>query len=89
MDGQGAGRQAKQAVVNEVWERGEIVMCITVPDTYILAESNHNSVTGVKPNGFSRQLYPLDAHLFQYIFCKIAIALASVLPVSSFFMEHR
>ena len=34
------GRQAKRAVVNEVWERGEIVMCIAVPDTCILAESN-------------------------------------------------
>ena len=36
----GAGRQVKRAVVNEVWERGEIVMCIAVPDTCILAESN-------------------------------------------------
>ena len=36
----GVGGQAKQAVVNEVWERGEIVMCIAVPDTCILAESN-------------------------------------------------
>ena len=26
--------------VNEVWERGEIVLCIAVPDTCILAESN-------------------------------------------------
>ena len=34
------GGQAKRAVVNEVWERGEIVMCIAVPDTCILAESN-------------------------------------------------
>ena len=25
---------------NEVWERGEIVMCIAVPDTCILAKSN-------------------------------------------------
>ena len=24
----------------QVWERGEIVMCITVPDTCILAKSN-------------------------------------------------
>ena len=38
--GRGVGRQAKQAVVNEEWERGEIVMCIAVPDTSILAESN-------------------------------------------------
>ena len=38
--GQGAGGQAKQAVVNEVWERGEIVMCIAILDTCILAESN-------------------------------------------------
>ena len=30
-------KQAKRAVVNE---RGEIVMCIAVPDTCILAESN-------------------------------------------------
>ena len=30
--GWGTGGQAKQAVVNEVWERGEIVMCIAVPD---------------------------------------------------------
>ena len=30
----------KWAVVNEVWERGEIVMCIAVPDTCILAERN-------------------------------------------------
>ena len=35
----GVGGQAKWAVVNEVWERGEIVMCIAVPDM-ILAESN-------------------------------------------------
>ena len=34
------GRQAKRAVVNEVWERGEIVMCIAIPDMCILAESN-------------------------------------------------
>ena len=34
------GGQAKQAVVNEEWERGDIVMCIAVPDTSILAESN-------------------------------------------------
>ena len=40
MGGQGAGGQAKQAVVNEVWERGEIVMCIAVPDTCILASKN-------------------------------------------------
>ena len=40
MGGQGAGGQVKQAVVNEVWERGEIVMCIAVPDMCILAESN-------------------------------------------------
>ena len=40
MGGWGAGRQAKQAVVNEVWERGEIVMYITVPDMCIVAESN-------------------------------------------------
>ena len=55
--------QAKQGVVNEMWERGEIVMCITVPDTCILAESNQvikysspsNSQTQAlnqKPNGF-------------------------------------
>ena len=37
--GWGAGGQAKRAV-NEVWERGEIVMCIAVSDTCILAESN-------------------------------------------------
>ena len=36
----GAGGQAKWAVVNEEWKRGEIVMCIAVPDTSILAESN-------------------------------------------------
>ena len=36
----GAGRQAKWAVVNEVWGRGEIVKCIAVPDKCILAESN-------------------------------------------------
>ena len=41
--GQGAGRQAKRAVVNEEWERDEIVTCITVPDTSILAESNQLS----------------------------------------------
>ena len=35
-----AGGQAKRTVVNEEWERGEIVMCITVPDASILAESN-------------------------------------------------
>ena len=40
MGGWRAGGQAKQAVVNEVWKRGEIVMCIAVPDTSILAESN-------------------------------------------------
>ena len=38
--GGGVGGQAKWAVVNKVWERGEIVMCIAVPDTCILAESN-------------------------------------------------
>ena len=38
--GQGVGRQAKRPVVNEVWKRGEIVMCIAVPNTCILAESN-------------------------------------------------
>ena len=38
--GWGVSGQAKQAVVNEVWKRGEIVMCIAVPDTSILAESN-------------------------------------------------
>ena len=31
--GRGAGGQGKWAVVNKVWERGEIVMCIVVPDT--------------------------------------------------------
>ena len=31
---------AKQAVVNEEQERGEIVMCIIAPDTSIFAESN-------------------------------------------------
>ena len=34
------GEWAKQAVVNEEWERGKIVMCIAVPDMSILAESN-------------------------------------------------
>ena len=38
--GRGVGGQAKQAVVNEEWERGETVMCIAVPDMSILAESN-------------------------------------------------
>ena len=38
--GVGWGRQAKQAVVNKEWERGEIVMCIAVPDTSILADIN-------------------------------------------------
>ena len=31
--GWGVGGQAKRAV-NEVWERGEIVMCIAVSDTW-------------------------------------------------------
>ena len=35
-----AGGQAKRAVVNEEWERGEIVMCIAIPDTSILAKSS-------------------------------------------------
>ena len=35
-----AGGQAKWVVVNEEWERGEIVMCIAVLDTSLLAESN-------------------------------------------------
>ena len=34
------GGQAKRAVVNEEWRRGEIVMCIAVPDTSILAKSS-------------------------------------------------
>ena len=37
--GRGAGGQAKRAV-NQVWERGEIVMSIAVPDRCILAESD-------------------------------------------------
>ena len=43
--GRWVGGQAKRAVVNEVWERGEIVMCIAVPDTCILAESNYHKLT--------------------------------------------
>ena len=38
--GWGVARQAKQAVVNEEWERGDIVMCIAVPDMSILAKSS-------------------------------------------------
>ena len=34
------GGQAKWAVVNEEWERGEIVICIAVPNTSILAKTN-------------------------------------------------
>ena len=34
-----AGKQSGQ-YVNEVWERREIVMCIAIPDTCILAKSN-------------------------------------------------
>ena len=32
------GGQVKWAVINGQWERGEIAMCIAVPDTSILAE---------------------------------------------------
>ena len=32
--------QEKQAVVKEKWERGEIVICIAVPATSILAKSS-------------------------------------------------
>ena len=54
----GVGEQVKWAVVNEEWERGDIVMCITVPDTSILTESNQlikysspsNSQTEIKSN---------------------------------------
>ena len=44
LGGWAGGRQASEVavvnMVNEVWERGEIVMCIAVPDKCILVESN-------------------------------------------------
>ena len=48
----GVGRQAKQAVVNEVWERGEIVMCITL-DVHCLQTA---SMYTKKPKEMGSQL---------------------------------
>ena len=54
--GGGQAGQAKWAVVNEVWERGEIVMCIAVPDMSILAENNqlikYSSLVTTTKNGW-------------------------------------
>ena len=45
----GVGGQANRVVVNEEWERGEIVMCIAIPDTSIRGGSKGGSWGSADP----------------------------------------